>query len=253
MRCDNPKCGCQPYPRKNRKVEITLNGAHPDQVCELHQPGTAIDVIFDIIDNALILRENINDPTKRYTSWRFSVQINYEHMQFVNLIGLPDSSLRLSIQLTRNACAARGNLMSVKEKNCGFAKPPLESRLDHNLYLCDWSEKRLEIFLPEEKLAGWKTVALILKTFKRVTVDQWSDIVWMKGPPPVAGLNWRAIEKEVWEEGMRSSRIRFKGQQKSVFNKQQDVAKGVNGKYRSGREIPKNRQPLGKDSLYLET
>ncbi|GAB1211457.1 hypothetical protein ATERTT37_000572 [Aspergillus terreus] len=177
-----------------------LRGSRPDQVCKLHQKGASIDVIFDIIDNALILREIINDPTRRYTFWKFSVQIDLEHMEFGNLIGLPDCSLLLSLRLKPEACAVKGNMMKVKEKVSGFAPTYLESRLDNDLYLCDWPEKRLDIFLPEEKLVGWKTVALIMKTFGRISAAQWSDMVWMKGTPPVAGLDWRALEHAVMEE-----------------------------------------------------
>ncbi|KAL4890815.1 hypothetical protein BDV59DRAFT_204066 [Aspergillus ambiguus] len=200
---NNPKCGCQPYPRKNKKVEITLRGGQPNQFCELHQPGATLDVIFNLIDNNLILRETIRDPTRRYTFWKFGVEINYEHMEFGNMIGLADSSLLLSLRLKKEACGVKGNMLMVKEKNSGFARTNLESRLNDKLYLCDWPEKYLEIFLPEEKLVGWKTVALIAKTFNRITVDQWSDIVWMKSTPPVAGLDWRALEYEVMEEEKR--------------------------------------------------
>ncbi|KAE8146444.1 hypothetical protein BDV25DRAFT_169895 [Aspergillus avenaceus] len=149
----------------------------------------------------MILREVINEPRWKYTFWYFSVQIDAANMHFVNLEGLPDGSLILSVRLRSSACAVYGNTMKVKEKISGFALPPVRSRLYHDLYHCNWPQMNLQIYLPEEKLVEWKTVALILKSFGRVTVDQWSDMVWnMKNRPSVAGLNWRAIEKEIRED-----------------------------------------------------
>lgn len=116
-------------------------------------------------------------------------------MQFENLTGCPDGSLLLSLRLTPEACAVKGNMMEVKEKVSGFGPCPKTSRLDKNLYRCDWPNKRLEILMPEEKIVAWKTVALIAKTFKRITLPQWSGIVWMDIRAPIADMNWLQVEK----------------------------------------------------------
>ncbi|RAQ73726.1 amylase [Aspergillus flavus] len=223
MRCDDPKCGCQPYPRKNRKVEIVLYGDQPDQFCPLNQQGSSIDVIFDPIGNAMILREIINDPTRKYTFWNFSVQLDAANLHFMNLEGLADGSLILTVRIRSSACAVRGSMISVKEKISGFAPPRLKSKLYNDLYLCDWPRQTLQLFLPEERLVEWKTVALILKSFGRITADQWSDMVWMKDRPSVAGLNWRAIARDVKIYKNRLAELKAKGKQKYAIGKENDI------------------------------
>ncbi|KAF7592721.1 Alpha-amylase A type-1/2 [Aspergillus hancockii] len=223
MRCDDPKCGCQPYPRKNRKVEVVLYGDEPEQYRSLNQPGSNIDVIFEPIGNAMILRETIHDSSRKYTSWTFSAQLDVVNMHFGNLEGLADGSLILSVQIKSSACAVKGSKISVKEKISGFAPSRLESRLYNDLYLCDWPRQCLQLFLPEERLVEWKTVALILKSFGRITADQWSDIVWMKNRPSVAGLNWRAIEEEIMNDENESADLKAKEKQTSFIAKENDI------------------------------
>ncbi|KAE8376334.1 hypothetical protein BDV26DRAFT_282702 [Aspergillus bertholletiae] len=144
----------------------------------------------------MILHEIINDPTRKYTFWNFRVQLDAANLHFMNLEGLADGSLILTVRIRSSTCTVSGNMMSVKEKVSGFTPRRLESKLYNGLYLCDWPRQTLQIFLPEERLVEWKTVALILKSFGRITADQWSDMVWMKDRPSVAGLDWRAIEKD---------------------------------------------------------
>ncbi|GAB1206607.1 hypothetical protein APSETT445_005297 [Aspergillus pseudonomiae] len=223
MRCDDPECGCQPYPRKNRKVEVVLYGDQPGQFRLLNQQGSSIDVIFDPVGNAMILREIIHDPTRKYTFWNFSVQLDAANLHFRNLEGLADGSLILTVRIRSSACTARGSMMSVKEKISGFAPPRLESKLYNDLYLCDWPRQTLQLFLPEERLVEWKTVALILKSFGRITADQWSDMVWMEDRPSVAGLNWRAIEKDIKIYKNRLVVPKAKGKQTYAIDKENDI------------------------------
>ncbi|KAA8647317.1 uncharacterized protein ATNIH1004_006009 [Aspergillus tanneri] len=199
--------------RVPRKVEIVLQGAEPGQVRELHQPGAELDVVFDLVSNALVLRETIKDPNRHKTSSIFSVQIDCAKMRFINLIGLEDSSLLLSLRMRRSACKPKGKKMLVTEKFYGFAPPCLESRLDNDLYACGWSKQRLQLFLPEERIRGWKTVALILKTFKEITAEHWCHIVHIINPPPVSGLDWKALEEYIMTDGKKPSDKKVKCKQ----------------------------------------
>ncbi|KAB8074019.1 hypothetical protein BDV29DRAFT_191332 [Aspergillus leporis] len=171
----------------------------------------------------MILREVINDTSRKYTTWTFSVKLDVVNMHFLNLEGLADGSLILSVRIKDSACAVKGSKMSVKEKISGFARPRLESKLYTDLYLCDWPRQCLQLFLPEERLVEWKTVALILKSFGRITVEQWSDMVWMKNRPSVAGLNWRAIEEEIMIDENKLSDLKAKGTQSSAIAKGNDI------------------------------
>ncbi|KAE8413000.1 hypothetical protein BDV36DRAFT_300337 [Aspergillus pseudocaelatus] len=171
----------------------------------------------------MILREIINDPARKYTFWNFSVQLDAANLHFMNLEGLVDGSLILTVRIRSSACALKGSMISVKEKISGFAPPYLESKLYNVLYLCDWSRQTLQLFLPEERLVEWKTVALILKSFGRITADQWSDMVWMKDRPSVAGLNWRAIEKDIKIYKYRLAELKAKGKQTCAIGKENDI------------------------------
>ena len=171
----------------------------------------------------MILREIINDPARKYTFWNFSVQLDAANLHFMNLEGLADGSLILTVRIRSSACAMRGSMISVKEKISGFVPPHLESKLYNDLYLCDWPRQTLQLFLPEERLVEWKTVALILKSFERITADQWSDMVWMKDRPSVAGLNWRAIEKDVNIYKNRLAELKAKGKQTYAIGKENDI------------------------------
>ncbi|KAE8349274.1 hypothetical protein BDV28DRAFT_141572 [Aspergillus coremiiformis] len=172
----------------------------------------------------MILREIINDPTRKYTFWYFSVQLDAANMHFVNLEGLADGSLILSLRIRSSACAVRGSKMSVKEKISGFAPPRLQSKLYNDLYLCDWPRQRLQLFLPEERLVEWKTVALILKSFGRITANQWSDMVWMKDRPSVAGLNWKAIEEDIKIDEKKLINLKAKGKQTCGVAKENEIS-----------------------------
>lgn len=57
----------------------------------------------------------------------------------------------------------------------------------------------LEVVLPRERVRGWKTVALILATFGRISARTWRWIVDLdlRDGPVVAGLDWRVVEEGV--------------------------------------------------------
>ncbi|PLB45627.1 hypothetical protein P170DRAFT_314713, partial [Aspergillus steynii IBT 23096] len=177
---------------------LFLHGTRPEQKRALHQPGAELDVVFDLVGHVLILRETIKNPEIVETAWTLSVHIKCSKMHFINLRGLEDGSLQLSLQMKRSACLAKGNKMVVKQKSQGFAAPHLESRLFADFYSCNWSKQRIELFLPEERIKGWKTAALILRTFKEITSAHWCHMVNIVKPPPVSVLDWRGLVEYLW-------------------------------------------------------
>ncbi|KAI9037768.1 uncharacterized protein KD926_000031 [Aspergillus affinis] len=204
MRCNDPKCGCQPAPKRtSRKLTLFLHGAKPEQKCALHQPGAELDVVLDLVGNVLILRETIEDPERIKTAWTLSVHIDCSKMHLINLKGLKDGSLQLSLQMRRSACFPKGNKMLIKEKFHGFAPLHLGSRLYNDFYSCGWSQQRIELFLPAERISGWKTVALILRTFKEISAEQWCHLANIIKPPSVSLLDWRGLS-----EGLRAMAIK---------------------------------------------
>lgn len=61
----------------------------------------------------------------------------------------------------------------------------------------------LQLRLPASRIRGWKTVAMFLLTFARVTRESWLGLVNLQEPPSVVGLNWRQIEKKMRSEGRK--------------------------------------------------
>ncbi|KAL4921074.1 hypothetical protein BDW62DRAFT_198519 [Aspergillus aurantiobrunneus] len=149
----------------------------------------------------MTLRETIGDPNVPKASYSIGLALHSNMMHFVNLRGLPDNSLLLSFRMRSSFCTATGkNKMLYKEKYQGFSPNRPVSRLYNDFYHCNWTEQHLELLLPAERIMGWKTVALILKTFKQISPENWCHMVKLGKTgkkPAVAGLDWMAIESEV--------------------------------------------------------
>ncbi|KAL2801382.1 hypothetical protein BJX66DRAFT_331543 [Aspergillus keveii] len=199
MLCDNPKCLCHPRPKKGfQKLELVIRGSKSEEKCRLDQPNAQLDVVFDLIGNIISLRETIEDPTVPKGSYSICLILDTKKMRFMNLKGLPNNSLLLSMRMQTWACAAEGrSKMLFKEKCQGFSANRFDSRLYNDFYMCRWSEQHLELLLPAERIVGWKTVALILKTFQRITPENWCHLVNLRRTPKVAGLDWREIERTI--------------------------------------------------------
>ncbi|KAL2868004.1 uncharacterized protein BJX67DRAFT_380557 [Aspergillus lucknowensis] len=199
---DQPKCLCHPRPIKPfQKLELVIRGSKPEQVCRLDQPKAQLDVVFELIGNTVSLRETVEDPTILKGTYSICLVLDTKKMRFENLIGLPNRSLLLTFRMRTSICAVQGRRkMLYKEKFEGFSASPPYSKLYNDFYLCDWSEQRLELLLPAERIVGWKTAALILKTFQRITPESWCHLVNMRHPPSLAGLDWREIERTLMPE-----------------------------------------------------
>ncbi|PYI01027.1 hypothetical protein BO78DRAFT_411781 [Aspergillus sclerotiicarbonarius CBS 121057] len=196
--CDDPQCFCHLRPPKPfPKIEAVLSGPEPDQVRELHQPNAQLDVAFDVVGNTMTLNECVFDPSRPKIAYSVGLIIKAANVHFLNLEGLPDHSLLLSLRIRRAACAVRGNKMVLKEKFNGYFPDPPYSRLFNDLFECRWPEKTLQICLPEERCRRWKTVALILKTFKQITPDSYCHMANMMFTPRVGGLNVRQVKKDI--------------------------------------------------------
>ncbi|KAL4935156.1 hypothetical protein BDV06DRAFT_229084 [Aspergillus oleicola] len=196
---DDPKCPCHPRPKKPfQKLELILRGSKPGEFRRLDQPGAQLDIVFDLIGSGISLKETIGDPSIPKTNYSICLLLDSTMWRFDNLKGLADNSLLLTFSMRSSFCAAKGkNKLSYKEKYQGFSPNRFESKLYDDFYKCNWSEQHLELRLPAERIVGWRTVALILKTFKCISGENWCHMVRMETKTGVAGLDWKAIEKDV--------------------------------------------------------
>jgi hypothetical protein len=207
---DDPNCACQPKPKKPPEkppsIKMFLRGSESEQTRELHQPDSELDVFFDLILHTMIIREITKDPKTRKTFRVTYLKIDAQSVHFTNMHGLADNSLLLSFRVRESLCAVKGHKMRMRVKHFGF-RPMEDSKLYTDVYCCDWSEQNIEILLPGKRIHEWKTVALILATFHRISKEQWCLLVNMAGAPGIAGLNWKVIESELWPEKSESNEI----------------------------------------------
>ncbi|PYI26920.1 hypothetical protein BP00DRAFT_429862 [Aspergillus indologenus CBS 114.80] len=195
---DDPSCVCHfRYPTRFPKLEAVVCGPETGQIRELHQDETQLDVAFDAVGNRMLINEHYPNPVNRCMSVDVSLILKAKYVQFVNLEGLSDHSLLLTLRIGRTASAVRGNKMILKEKVRGFFECPPYMRLLEDVYECRWPEKFIQIRLPEKRCKRWKTVALILKAFNQITSENYCQMAGMMMTPRVGGLDVRAIQREI--------------------------------------------------------
>lgn len=175
--------------KRHRPVEAILHGAEEDQFRQLDQPGVDLDLTFLPVEQMVILREKLPGPDPHEMSCKTYVQLNLKNSSFVNLQGLEDNSLLLSIQINK-----AGKDLKPQQKYNRYWPDIARSKVYSDLVKCSWSHMMLHIVLPESRIRGWKTVALILRTFRRISADTWNWLVRLEDPPAVKGLDWREIE-----------------------------------------------------------
>lgn len=193
---DDPKCACQPAPRKpdlkSPPIEATIRGPEKDQFRQLNQPGIELDITFLPVEQFVIIREMIPGPNPYEKSCKTYIQLNSDNSTFMNIKGLPDNSIQLTIRIDK-----AGKYLKPQQKYMCYWPGLGESKLYNDLVLCDWPEMTLSLRLPEARVKDWKTVALILRTFRRISKSTWNWFIALEDPPAVAGLDWERIESEL--------------------------------------------------------
>ncbi|ODM18897.1 hypothetical protein SI65_05514 [Aspergillus cristatus] len=206
---DDTKCSCQPAPSNSspEKMQAFLFGDKPGQVRQLHQPGAELDIHCDVARHEMTLRETVGgDPRAISTATRYDVHLNPKNSRLLNLEGLPDDSILLTIEIRPEACRTRGHGLWLQTKVWSFRPAYTDSKLHNEFYLCDWSKMILRVHLPVSRFWGWKTVAMLLVTFERLT---WGDLCIVAGikDMDVAGLNWRQIEQHMRNGSKRDALV----------------------------------------------
>ncbi|KAL4875939.1 hypothetical protein BJY04DRAFT_223554 [Aspergillus karnatakaensis] len=199
MLCDDRRCFCHP-PREKpfQKLELVLTGTKSEGSCRLDQPGAQLDVVFNLIENSMTLREKVDDTGTPKAAYTIYLTLDSKMWHFENLKGLPNMSLLLSLRMRSSFCIASGrNKLQYREKFQGFSPNRVDSKLYNNFYNCTWTEQHLQLLLPRERIKGWRTAALILKTFKRISPENYCHMLRLGMKQTVQGLNWSAIESEI--------------------------------------------------------
>ena len=189
-------------------MQAFLFGDQPGQFRQLHQPGAELDIHCDVARHEMTLRETVcGGPRAISTATRYDVHLNPKNSRLLNLEGLLGDSVLLTIEIRPEACRTRGHGLRLQTKVSSFIPAYTDSKLHNEFYLCDWSKIILRVHLPVSRFWGWKTVAMLLATFERLT---WGDlrIVADIKDMAVAGLNWRQIERRMRDESKRDALAR---------------------------------------------
>lgn len=207
---DDSKCSCQLAPPKSspEKMQAFLFGDQPGQVRQLHHPGAELDIHCDVARHEITLRETVSgDPHANPTATQYDVYLNPKNSRLLNLEGLADSSIMLTIEIRPEIYKTHGHGLRLETEIWSFRPAYTNSKLHNDFYLCDWPRMILRVHLPESRFWGWKTVAMLLVTFKQLTwggLHIFADIKDMT----VADLNWRQIKQSMRNESKRDLLVR---------------------------------------------
>lgn len=177
-----------------QSVEIVSYDEESGEVRRLHGNDYELEATFDIFKGNFRLLEKLrNQEAGRETRHKEAIFLNQSNSDFLNLEGLNDNSLLLSF---RPEPAIKAELVK-KIRHCQQShdfiyhivdSPLCKAILDHG------SENRIfYLRVPKDCHHGWKTVALVLLTYRKITPKTWYRMVINKSLLDVAGFDWRHI------------------------------------------------------------
>ena len=156
-----------------------------------------------MIRHELTLRETIGDPKIISTATQYAVHLNPRNSRLININGLPDNSLQVSLEIRPEACSVRGHRLRLETKIWSFRPAYVESKLHEEFYRCSWPTMFLRLYLPQSRIRGWKTVAMLLLTFGQLKMDNWFTMMGMEESYPVAGMNLMIVEQQIRSDDKR--------------------------------------------------
>lgn len=194
-----------------KPIELIIEDVKTGNIHQLHQENAEFDVTFDIVSGNMVLKQDFSDPeTCPPEQFMTAVFFNQSNTTFINLEGLAENSLLLTFKLNSapplnmkpNAKAEKKQLgtpgqLRVKYRNHAFntKKTPFYKAFT------DWDgeEKILQLLLPESRIKSWKTVALVLLTFREINITIWHRLVNDGRLRDLAGFDWARVREKVQE------------------------------------------------------
>jgi hypothetical protein len=233
---DDPSCSCHPVSKRPtaKSLSLTLYDAKQKYTLQLHGKDTELDVTFDIITGTMILKQKIRLsgiwPRVQQKTVMYANQAN---SVFVNLQGLADNSILLTFKMlprchhdhhhhrqTMETMNLKTKQPSQNQDKSLQSTPPRiwrqvrgffpglidEGPLFEELLENYSREKILRLHIPDTRHKGWKTIALILLTYRKIDLPTWHRLVTSEKLTEIAGLNWRLVEKKTDPEAQNLCR-----------------------------------------------
>lgn len=204
----------------SKPIEMIMEDAGTGHMHKLHQEHTEFDITFDILSGTMVLKQNYRDPeTWPLVQFMTAVFFNQNNTTIVNLEGLADNSLLLTFKLNSTGSSTMKPNLKVEKTQLG-PSGKLKVRYRDNAFatnntpffktFADWDgeEKILQLFLPQNRIKSWKTVALILLTYREINTTIWHRLVNDGRLRDLAGFDWTRVRE--WVHGINPMDIRPK-------------------------------------------
>lgn len=190
---------------------MIIQDAGTGKMHQLHQEHAEVDVTFDIVSGNMILKQDAYDPEPcPPLQFMTAVFFNESNTTFVNLEGLADNSLLLTFRLNSANSSNMEPKLQVEKKQQGISGKLKIKYRDHAFTTnktpffkafagWDRQEKILQLRLPETRIKSWKTVALILLTYREINTSIWHRMVNDGRLRDLAGFDWTRVREKVRE------------------------------------------------------
>lgn len=156
----------------------------------------------------MVVKQKVRDPIvwppAQHSTAVFFTQT---HTTLVNIEGLADNSLLVTFKLSPSNSANTQPKQTAEKKQTGSPTKLKVRCRDHGFIVNnslffktfeDWKgdEKILQLLLPGDRIDSWRTVALILLTFREINTTIWHRLV-NDEMGEVAGFDWAALRDKI--------------------------------------------------------
>ena len=175
-------------------VEIVVHNKDSGETHQLHDNNYELDAIFDIFKGSLRLVEKVrNQAIWPETRHKETISLNRFNSGFLNLEGLNDGSILLSFKPESPLKRGAIHRLKICHQSHEFISDMFDSPLRKAIFDCAKEDRIFCLRLPNGRHHGWRTIALILLTYRIITPKSWYRIVVNQSLGEVAGFDWKQI------------------------------------------------------------
>ncbi|KAJ5698898.1 hypothetical protein N7462_000903 [Penicillium macrosclerotiorum] len=188
-------------------LELIVHTEGAKKVQQFHGEHSELSAIFDFFAGNMVLKQEVKDPRDgQTTQHKIAIYFNKTNTAFVNLEALADNSLLLTFNLreiktveadieanTRAEYkqAILGTTFMIRHQEYGFFVNKLyEGSLFKFIHEWAGDKKTLQLRLPQSRIDGWKTIALILLAYREISPRIWHHFVTSRKLGKITGFNW---------------------------------------------------------------
>lgn len=193
---ENSTNGCQDNSKLAvpHSVELVLHDEESGETHPLHSQNYDIEAIFDIFKGNLRLTEKVRDQEIwPETLHKEAICLTRSNSIFVNLEGLNDRSILFSFQPKSSIKADLATKLKLCRQSHAFIYDVVDSPLCKAIVDCTGDNRTFRLRLPMDRHQGWRTIALILLTYRKIVPKTWYRIVTNNSLLDVAGFDWRHV------------------------------------------------------------